>query len=150
MFIQSNLVFIGLLCSVGGLLFFSIAMSLIFKKKIDGYKATINEQYANIEKLKKNNLNLSHSDIMSIIDSTIETVWKDKYLLYYRLKEIKVIANMDNEIVTITAEIMHSFSNPFMNTCLNYFTLDFITSMVTRKVQMLLIDYTNTYKPNTK
>lgn len=115
-----------------------------YEQKLIKYENEIAEFANNI------GVTLPYNEVMSIVDATIDAVWKEKYLLYYRLKEITVIANMDEEITTITKEIINAFDKGFLNGILKYFTLEYFTQMITRKVQLLIVDYTNTYKPNTK
>ena len=94
--------------------------------------------------------NLGYKEIMEIIEMTIDEIWKNKYFLYYRLKEIRIIANMDEEATAITKEVIESFTPEFMQSVMRYYTIEYFTKLITRKSQMLLVDYTNTYKPNTK
>lgn len=89
-------------------------------------------------------------ETIKIIDNVIDDVWKNKYFLYYRLKEIRIIANMDDEVSSLAKEIITSFSKEFMETVSMYFTDEYFAQMITRRAQMLIVDYTNTYKPSTK
>ena len=148
---QAIYIIVGLSVSIITLLLFIIGFANIVKKNNEKNKKIISSQEDEIHKLlEANSLSLPYDSIIKIINDTIDTIWKDKYLLYYRLKEIRIIPNMDEEVKNITTEIIESFSKPFIDNTLKYFSLDYFTVMITRKVQMLLIEYTNTYKPNTK
>ena len=95
-------------------------------------------------------LNLSYEDVNVIIEGIITEIFNNKYLLYYRLKEITVIPKMDEEVTNITKEVINAFSDTLIHEFNNYYSKDFLVKMITRKVQILLVDYTNTHKPNTK
>lgn len=94
--------------------------------------------------------NLGYKEIMEIVDATVDEIWKNKYFLYYRLKDIRVVANMDEEATSITKEVITSFTPEFLQSVKKYYTMEYFTRLITRKSQMLLVEYTNTYKPNTK
>lgn len=93
---------------------------------------------------------LSYDEINEIIEGIISEIFTNKYLLYYKLKEITVIPNMDQEITTITKEVINAFSDPLIHEIGRFYSKDFLVMMITRKVQLLLVDYTNNNKPNTK
>ena len=95
-------------------------------------------------------LNLSYEDVNVIIEGIISEIFTNKYLLYYKLKEITIIPKMDEEITTITKEVINAFSDTLIHEIGKYYSKDFLVMMITRKVQILLVDYTNNNKPNTK
>ena len=95
-------------------------------------------------------MNLSYDDINVIIEGIITEIFTNKYLLYYKLKDVRVIPNMDEEITTITKEVINAFSNDLIHEISKFYSKDFLVMMITRKVQILLVDYTNNNKPNTK
>ena len=95
-------------------------------------------------------LGLSYEEVNVIIEGIISEIFNNKYLLYYKLKEITIIPKMDEEVTNITKEVISAFSDTFIHECENYYTKEFLVMMITRKVQILLVDYTNTNKPNTK
>lgn len=122
---------------------FFIAILLLyhkFKKK----ETTTHKQ----ETIKKPSLTFDECN--HIIDSIIDEVYTNKYFVFYRLKEIDVIPKMDEEVTKMTKEIMTGFSLDVLNDMYYYYDREFLIKKITRQVQKLLINYTNTYKPNTK
>lgn len=85
-----------------------------------------------------------------ILNKIIDDVYKNKYYLYYRLKDVRVISKMDNEVSEITKDIYAAMSDNLKMSFSFYYTEDYLIAMITRKVQMLLVDYTSTFKPITK
>jgi hypothetical protein len=105
---------------------------------------------------KKDNSNeVNNSDIMSydlcmqIVDETIDEI-VNKHILYYRLKDITIIPNMSDDIKKISKEIISSLGFKVTNDIEYYLELNYVYSMITRKVQLYLVKYIDTYKPNTK
>ncbi len=94
--------------------------------------------------------NLSFIEVNEVIDTVIDEVYKQKYLLHYTLKELVVIPDMNNEIKKLTTEVLDAFSESFLNEVYKYYTRQYFIYMITRKCQMLLVEWTHTHKPNTK
>ena len=110
-----------------------------------------NSQKANsMERMPLQPLPLTFEDVNVIIEGIIAEIFNNKYLLYYKLKEITVIPKMDEEITTITKEVINAFSDTLIHEIERYYSREFLVIMITRKVQILLVDYTNNNKPNTK
>ena len=93
---------------------------------------------------------LSFDEVNEIIDYIMNDIVNNKWFLYYRLKEIKIIKKMDDDIAEITKEIIAAFSPDFMLSANQYYTPEFFITMITRRVQVKLIEYTQKYKPNAK
>lgn len=96
-----------------------------------------------------NSLNLSFEVLNKIIDLVVNEI-SEKYILSYKLREIQIIPNMDEEIKNISKEIVMSFSDEILREIRLYYTEEYFVAMITRKIQLLLIDYTDRNKPNTK
>lgn len=111
---------------------------------------------SNMKNKKKSNSpvyigqNLSFIEVNEVIDTVIDEVYKQKYLLHYTLKELVVIPDMNNEIKKLTTEVLDAFSESFLNEVYKYYTRQYFIYMITRKCQMLLVEWTHTHKPNTK
>lgn len=93
---------------------------------------------------------LSFEQCEEILGVIITDVYNNKYYLHYRLKDIKVIPKMDQEIVDITKEILDGMSPHLKKSFAMYYTDEYLVSMITRRVQALLVQYTNDNKPMTK
>lgn len=99
---------------------------------------------------KPSNLNLSFDECNEIIAYIVDDIYKNKYLLYYRLRDMTIIPEMDEEVTIITKEIISCFSDGVKEQIYRYYTEEYFVVMITRHIQKLLIDYINTYKPSTK
>lgn len=108
------------------------------------------QQRNELQNKPQKDLQLTYNEVNEIIEGIIMEIFTNKYLLYYKLKDIRIIPNMDQEITNITKEIINAFSDTFIHACHSYYSNDFLVMMITRKVQILLVDYTNNNKPNTK
>ena len=93
---------------------------------------------------------LSFDQCNEVLFTLIDDIYKNKYFLQYRLKDIVIIPKMDQEIEKITKEIYSGLSDHLKYSFSIYYSEDYVISMITRKVQLLLVEYTNTYKPSTK
>lgn len=93
---------------------------------------------------------LEFEKLNKIIDSIVEEVYTNKYLLYYRLREVKIIKHMDKEILDITSEIYESFSPTIVYNIKIYYGEEYFIKKLTRTVQMYLVEYTDKHKPKTK
>lgn len=100
---------------------------------------------------KNDNLTyLTFDEVNEIIDTTIDEILVNKWKVYYRLKDIRIIPKMDQDIATITKEIIAAFSPVFLESVEYYYNKEFFYTMITRRVQLFLINYTNEYKPPVK
>lgn len=93
---------------------------------------------------------LSFEECESILSIIIDDVYTNKYLVQYRLRDLTVIPKMDDEIKKITLDIISSMSDNLKRSFECYYTEGYLVSMITRKVQLLLIEYTNKHKPLVK
>ena len=100
--------------------------------------------------LNTNTISLSYKECNEIIDNIIDDIWKNKYYISYRLRDISIISHMDEEISVFVKEVIDSISNNVMIECLKYYSYDYLIKKITRTGQMLFIEYTNNHKPNTK
>lgn len=97
-----------------------------------------------------NNTHLSFDECNKIVENIIDDVYQNKYYINYRLREITIIPKMDEEISNCVKDITNAIGDKVMIELLQYYKYDYIIIRITRKVQMLFIEYTNTFKPNTK
>lgn len=95
-------------------------------------------------------VSLSFKECNEIIEYITDDIWKNKYYISYRLRDVSIISQMDNEIAEFVKEVIGSISNNVMSECLKYYSYDYLIKKITRTGQMLFIEYTNTHKPNTK
>ena len=94
--------------------------------------------------------NISFEDCDKYIDNVINDIWQNKYFLNYRLRDLVIIPEMDKEIKNLTEDVISSIGDPIMTEILNFYSYEYIIRKITRKAQMLFIEYTKTYKPSTK
>ncbi len=129
-------------------------MYCVYKYMKNKFNAQINtlekELIAAKSQLNTNSIKLSFTECNEMVDYIIDDIWKNKYFLNYRLRELTIIPSMDDEITLFTKEIIDSISPNTMVEILKYYSYEYLIKKITRKAQMLLIDYTNTYKPSTK
>lgn len=97
-----------------------------------------------------NSLKLSFDDCNKIIDDIINDIWTNKYYLNYRLRELTIIPDMDAEINSFVKEVTTSIGSSVMLEILKYYQYNYIIKRITRKSQMLFVEYTRTFKPPTK
>ena len=93
---------------------------------------------------------MSFEDVNEVLETVLMDIWSNKYLLYYRLRDIIVIPNMDEEARLITKDVMDALSPEFINYASRYYNTDHITRMIVRKAQVLLIEYLDKHKPSTR
>ena len=93
--------------------------------------------------------NLSFDDVNDTIETVVSEIYNNKYLINYKLKDIRILANMQDEVEKITIDVMNAFDYRFLNQAYRYYTREYLVQMVTRRVTMLIILYTKEYKPKT-
>lgn len=91
---------------------------------------------------------MTFQECKDVIDTVIHEVYVNKYQLYYTLKEIKIIPNMDDEILNMSREVLGAFSETQYREFSRYYTHDYLGQYITRTIQLLFIDYTDKNKPN--
>ena len=129
--------------SIGSCIILLIAALMIFIM----HRVFLNDKTM-FETVKKNE-NLDFETINTVIDF-ITTEVLSKYALFYRLKEISIIPKMEDEVLKITKEIIESFSPTINEQIGRFYTKEYFYAMVTRKVQLYLVDYTDKHKPSAK
>ena len=146
------IIFCALLTTI---LFILILITLIYlyiknkyKKRIDNLEHDLSIERTSLSNITS--LKLSFDDCNRIIDFIVDDIWKNKYFISYRLRDISIIPSMDDEIILFVNEVIESISNDVMNEALKYYSHEYLIKKITRTAQMLFIEYTNTYKPNTK
>jgi len=91
---------------------------------------------------------MSFEECTNIIDTVIREVYTNKYQLYYTLKEMTIIPNMDDEIESIAKEVLNAFSDTQYVEFSRYYTNTYLVQYITRSIQLLLVEYTDKNKPN--
>lgn len=128
------------------------AVALYYKKSYKAYTEKLQHELSSTRTTLANvsSIKLSFDECNKIIDYIIDDIWKNKYFISYRLREISIIPSMDDEITLFVNEVLESISNDVMSEALKYYSNEYLIKKITRTAQMLFIEYTNTYKPNTK
>lgn len=93
---------------------------------------------------------LTYDEVNKIIDDRIVELWTYKYYPYYRLREIKIIPELDKQIDSFVNDVMDSFSAPILKSIYIYYTKHHFIGMITRRAQGLMMEYLQTYKPATR
>ena len=126
----------------------SIVYTHIRTKKIN---TTIENRLKNAPStVMPDNIHLSFEECNTIIDNVVDDIWKNKYFLSYRLRDLTIIPNMDNEITEFTKEVLNSISDRVKVETMRYYSHDYMITRITRQAQMLFVDYIDKFKPSTK
>ena len=91
---------------------------------------------------------MSFEECKTVIDTVIHEIYVNKYQLYYTLKEIKIIPNMDDEITNMAKEVLNAFSETQYHEFSRYYTDTYLAQYITRTIQLLFVEYTDKNKPN--
>lgn len=144
--------YIVMICLLAGI-FILIGAFLYYYLTIVNKKTNENKDmnlYSELIKSNSKKLNLTFEEVNEVIDEVYEEITKKKYMLYYRLKELSIIPDMEGEAKIISNEILNAFDPGFIEQVHKYYSSEYFIRMITRRVQMFLVDYTNTYKPPVK
>lgn len=90
------------------------------------------------------------SELMSIINGTIEREFVYKIKLEFELKNVILIKDFEKELTELVNRTMNSFSSDIMKEFEYYYTLEYITKHVTKAHQILLTNYINHKKIKTR
>ena len=77
-------------------------------------------------------------------------IWNNKYLWNYRLRDVRVIPNMPNEIDNFVKEVISSLGSNIMYNLDKYYTHEYFVRKVARRSQILFVEYQRAYRPQTK
>lgn len=113
-----------------------IALALFKPKKEDKHPSTF---IAN-----------DYDTLMSILDNTIQRELRHHYELIYKLQDIRIIYNIQEDLALIVKEIMASFSPNLLKQLEIYHSKDYVIKYVTRTVEIFLIEYTKKNKITAK
>lgn len=108
------------------------------------------DRSSKVEEVVIENDRLTYDEIFEVITETIKVVFKHKYEMEYKLKDIKMFYNFEDEVRELTTEVIKAFSDDFIKKAEFYHTGDYITTYITRSVTVLLIEYTKANKVKTK
>lgn len=93
---------------------------------------------------------LEFTELMNIINWTINNVWTVKYENEYLTKKMVVFADMQAEIRKISSAIIMSFGEEFTNQITNYYTREYFYTYIVRAVEAKLTEYLKQYGPRSK
>lgn len=93
--------------------------------------------------------NLSFDDVNDTIETVVSEVYNNKYLINYKLRDVRILKDMQEEVTKITMDVMNAFDQRFLNQAYRFYTREYLVQMVTRRVTMLILLYTKEYKPKT-
>ena len=102
-----------------------------------------------VEMKELETFNLSFDDVNDTIETVVSEVYNNKYLINYKLKDIRILSNMQDEVTRITLDVMSAFDQRFLNQAYRYYTREYLVQMITRRATMLIILYTKEHKPKT-
>jgi cell shape-determining protein MreC len=91
-----------------------------------------------------------YSTLMEILDSIIQREIQYKNTLDYKVKDIRVIYNFQEDLKELTTKILTSLSEPFFQELEYYHSREYIIRYVTRYVEAFLIQFTRQNKIKTK
>lgn len=103
-----------------------------------------------VEEVVIENDRLTYDEIFEVITETIKVVFKHRYEMEYKLKDVKMFYNFEDEVRELTTEVIKAFSDDFIKKAEFYHTGDYITTYITRSITVLLIEYTKANKVKTK
>lgn len=125
-------VFVALLIelvTLGGFFYILKSLSKLLDKCTEYKKIQKNDKPSN-----------SFSDLISILDKTIEQEIFFYLKLNLELKDIKII-DFDSALTSITTRIMTALSNTYINEITYYYNETWVTEYVVKKVRIFLTDY---------
>jgi hypothetical protein len=91
-----------------------------------------------------------YETLISILDETIQKEIKYKHELHYKLKDIKVIYDFEEDLRDIATSILSALSPTVLKELEYYHPRDYIIKYVARYVEVFLIEYTRKNKIMTK
>lgn len=101
-------------------------------------------------KKEKNKPSNDYETLMNILNSIIEREIKYKHELDYKIKDIRVIYNFEEDLKQLTLNIISGISKELMNELLYYHPKEYIFKYIARVVEYYLIEYTRKNKVKTK
>lgn len=93
--------------------------------------------------------NLSFDEVNDTIETVVSEIYNNKYLINYKLRDVRILSDMQDEVTKITIDVMSAFDQRFLNQAYRYYTREYLVQMVTRRATMLIILYTKEFKPKT-
>lgn len=91
-----------------------------------------------------------YGTLIEILEVSIKREIQHKHDLDYKIKDIRVIYNFEEDLKEITGRIMSSLSPSFFEELQYYHSREYIIKHVTRTVQIFLIEFTRANKIKTK
>jgi hypothetical protein len=92
----------------------------------------------------------NYETLFAILDSIIQREVQYKTVLDYKIKDVRVIYNFEDDLKELTTKIVFSLSEPFFRELEYYHSREYIIKYVTRYVEAFLIEYTRQNKIKTK
>jgi hypothetical protein len=91
----------------------------------------------------------SYQELIGILNATIQREIEHKYQLDYKVKDIKIIYNFQEDLTELTSRIMISLAPPFIEELAFYHDRKYIIQIVMRNVETFLMEYTRQNKIKT-
>ena len=101
-------------------------------------------------KSPKQKLNIPYDELMGILVERIKEEFRYKYLLDYRIKDVRVIYDLAGDTKDMSKKILASLTPDFYANIELYHTKEYIIRIVTREVEILMLDYTDKFKIDSK
>ena len=111
---------------------------------------TIGTKKEEPRKEQKRLTTLTVNEVNEIMEYISNEVITNKYEVYYELKDLRIIPNMEEEITNITKDILNAFSDNFKENVKLYYSEEYFITLITRRAQYFLIEYTKKNKPKSK
>lgn len=92
----------------------------------------------------------SYEELLNILDLGIKSEITYKYKMDYKMKDIRIIYDFEQDLTEITTNVMQSFSQSFLLQLERYHNREFIIKYVSRQIQLFLLQYMKENKITTK
>lgn len=93
---------------------------------------------------------IGYDNVMNILDEAIKREFTFKYKLFYEIRDIRILYNFEDDLKELVQNVIFSFGEEYMNELKFYFTQDYILTYVTKKMELILMDFTKERKIKTK
>jgi hypothetical protein len=92
----------------------------------------------------------SYDELMAIVTSIMEREIKFKHDMDYKVKDVKVIYDFEEDLKEITKKIIAGISPELFKDLEYYHPRQYLITVITRNVQIFLIEYTRQNKISSK
>lgn len=145
------IIMIGFILGVFGIIFgFYLFLKYNSKKEIKKLEEELELEKSKHIPIPPPSIRLTFDECNIIIDNIIDDIWNTKYYLNYRLRDLTMIPSMDTEISKFVEEVYKGIGDPVKLELLKYYSYEYLIQRITRKSQMLFVEYIDKFKPNSK